>query len=84
MARPLRLEFPGAVYHITARGNARELIFTHDRDRRCFVDCFAREIEQQGWRCYAGCLMGNHYHRLFETPEPNLVRGMRRLNQVYT
>lgn len=84
MARPLRLEFPGAVYHITARGNARELIFTDDRDRQCFVDFFAREIEQQGWRCYAWCLMGNHYHLLFETPEPNLVRGMRRLNQVYT
>jgi REP element-mobilizing transposase RayT len=84
MARPLRLQFPGAVYHVTARGNARQAIFFDDRDRCRFVDRLAEEIEQQRWLLYAWCLMDNHYHLLFETPEPNLVAGMRRLNQVYT
>ena len=84
MARPLRLEFPGAVYHIMARGNARQDIFLDDADRHRFLSLFAREVGQQGWRCYAYCLMGNHYHLLIETPEGNLVTGMRRLNGVYT
>lgn len=84
MARPLRLEFPGAVYHITARGNARQPIVADDMDRQRYVDTLAREVSQQNWRCYAWCLMDNHYHLLIETPEGNLVSGMRRLNQVYT
>ena len=84
MARPLRLEFAGALYHLTARGNARADIFVDDEDRRLFLDLLGREISQQGWRCYAYCLMDNHYHLLIETPEPNLVAGMRRLNGVYT
>lgn len=84
MARPLRLEFPGAVYHITARGNARQDIVVDDVDRECFVDLLEREVNQQLWHCYAWCLMDNHYHLLIETPEGNLVSGMRRLNQVYT
>ena len=84
MSRPLRLEFAGALYHITARGNAREDIFRDDGDRATFLDLLAREIAQQRWRLYAYCLMGNHYHLLIETPEPNLTRGMQRLNQVYT
>ena len=53
MARPLRLEFPGAVYHIMARGNARQDIFLDDADRHRFLSLFAREVGQQGWRCYA-------------------------------
>ena len=84
MARPLRLEFAGALYHLTARGNARADIFIDDEDRRLFLELLGKEISQQGWRCYAYCLMGNHYHLLIETPEPNLVAGMRRLNGVYT
>ena len=84
MARPLRLEFAGALYHVTARGNARADIFLDDDDRRQFLELLGAEIAQQGWRLYAYCLMGNHYHLLIETPEPNLGRGMRRLNQVYT
>lgn len=84
MARPLRLEFPGAVYHITARGNAQQAIFLDDEDRDRFLDLLAREIRQSGWKCYAYCLMNNHYHLLIETPEGNLVSGMRRLNGVYT
>lgn len=84
MARPLRLEFAGALYHLTARGNARADIFADDEDRGLFLELLGKEISQQGWRCYAYCLMANHYHLLIETPEPNLVAGMRRLNGVYT
>lgn len=84
MARPLRLEFPGALYHVTARGNARQKIFLDEEDRHRFLDLLGKEVTQQGWFCYAYCLMDNHYHLLIETPEPNLVAGMRRLNGVYT
>jgi len=84
MARPLRLEFAGACYHLTARGNRQEPIFDDDGDRLAFLDLLGKEVLQQGWKLYAFCLMGNHYHLLLETPEPNLVRGMRRLNGVYT
>ena len=80
MARQLRLEYPGALYHLTARGNEQQTIFHDDVDRQQFVRLFGQEILQQRWRCYAYCLMGNHYHLLVETPEPNLSRGMRRLN----
>ena len=84
MARQLRIEFEGALYHVTARGNARQAIYADDRDRARFVDLLAQEVAQQRWRCYAYCLMDNHYHLLLETPEPNLSQGMRRLNGVYT
>lgn len=84
MARPLRLQFPGALYHVTARGNARQKIYLDDEDRHLYLDRLGKEITQQGWRCYAYCLMDNHYHLLIETPEPTLVSGMRRLNGVYT
>lgn len=84
MARPLRLEYAGALYHLTARGNGRADIFADDDDRRLFLELLGKEITQQGWLCYAYCLMDNHYHLLIETPEPNLVAGMRRLNGVYT
>jgi REP element-mobilizing transposase RayT len=84
MARPLRLEFAGALYHLSARGDRQEPIFLNDSDRRSFLDLLGKEVKQQGWICYAYCLMGNHYHLLVETPQPNLVRGMRRLNGVYT
>lgn len=84
MSRPLRVEFPGAHYHVTARGNARQEVFLDDDDRRAFLKLLAKEVRQQGWRLYAYCLMSNHYHVLIETPEANLSRGMRRLNGVYT
>jgi len=84
MTRPLRLEFAGALYHLTARGDRQEAIFIDDNDRRRFLDLLGKEINQQGWICYAFCLMDNHYHLLIETPEANLIRGMRRLNGVYT
>src|SRR3970282_548901 len=84
MSRPLRLEFAGALYHVTARGNARENIFRDDEDRATFLDLLGREIAQQRWRLYAYCRMDNPYPLLIETPEPNLTHGMQRLNQVYT
>src|SRR5215212_8497113 len=84
MARPLRLEFPGACYHVTARGDRQEPIFESEEDYLVFIDLLAKEVTQQNWLLYAFCLMDNHYHLLLETPEPNLVRGMRRLNGVYT
>lgn len=84
MARPLRLEFSGAVYHITARGNARQEIFLDDNDREKFLSLLGQEVEQQRWKCYSYCLMGNHYHLVIETPEGNLVSGVKRLNGVYS
>lgn len=84
MTRPLRLEYPGALYHLTARGNAKQDIYLADEDRERFLNLLGREVDQQGWRCYAFCLMSNHYHLLIETPEGNLVAGMRRLNGHYT
>lgn len=84
MARQLRLEFAGGLYHLTARGNAQAAIYQDNDDRKLFLDLLGREIDQQGWLCYAYCLMDNHYHLLIETPEANLSKGMRRLNQVYT
>jgi len=61
MARPLRLEYAGAMYHLTARGNARADIFLDDDDCRRFLELLGKEITQQGWRCYAYCLMDDHY-----------------------
>lgn len=84
MARPLRLEFPGALYHVTARGNAQQPIFLDKTDRQHFLHLLGREILQQHWRCYVYCLMDNHYHLVVETPEPNLSRGLRRLHGTYT
>ena len=84
MARPLRLEFPGAVYHLTSRGNAKEDIFRDDADRAVFLQIMGSTMLRFGWLLYAYCLMGNHYHLLAETPAPNLSRGMRNLNGLYT
>lgn len=84
MARPLRLEFPNAIYHVTARGNARSDIFLDDEDRQLFLDCLGEVVVRFGWLCHAYCLMDNHYHAMIETPEANLSLGMRQLNGVYT
>ncbi len=84
MTRPLRLEFPGALYHVTARGNAQAAIFLDDEDREIFLDVLANCIVRFGWLCHAYCLMSNHYHLLIETPAANLSAGMRQLNGVYT
>ena len=84
MSRPLRLEFAGALYHVTARGNARGEIFVDDEDRQRFLGVLGATVGRLGWLCHAYCLMDNHYHLLIETPEPNLSRGMRQVNGVYT
>ena len=84
MARPLRIEFSGAVYHVTSRGNARADIFEDDRDRVMFLKIVGQVVKRFNWFCHAYCLMGNHYHLLIETPEGNLSLGMRQLNGVYT
>jgi putative transposase len=83
MARPLRLEFPGALYHVTARGNERKPIVRDDVDRELWLQRLERVWSRFGWLVYAYCLMDNHFHLLVETPVPNLARGMRELNGVY-
>ena len=84
MARPLRLEYPGALYHVTARGNARARIYLDDQDHHRFLELLAAVCERHNWEIHAYCLMGNHYHLVVETPEPTLSKGMRSLNGVYT
>jgi len=84
MIRPLRIEYPGAVYHITTRGNARNDIFGDNGDRENFFDILSDTVKRYNWLCHAYCLMDTHYHILIETPEANLSLGMRQLNGVYT
>jgi REP element-mobilizing transposase RayT len=84
MARPLRLEFEGAIYHVTSRGNDRSPIFRDDSDRNRFLEVLGEIASVTRWSVHAYCLMGNHYHLLLETPRPNLSSGMQRLNGRYT
>jgi REP-associated tyrosine transposase len=84
MARPLRIQYPGALYHVTSRGNARHPIFRDDLDRKTFLDLLNTVTEDSRWLCHGYCLMTNHYHLVVETPEANLSGGMRQLNGVYT
>ncbi|MDA3870437.1 MAG: transposase [Gammaproteobacteria bacterium] len=84
MARPLRIEFPGALYHVTTRGDRQEPIFDDDEDRLKFLNILAEVVTRFNWICHAYCLMTNHYHLLIETPEGNHSKGMRQLNGMYT
>lgn len=84
MARPLRLEFASALYHITSRGDRREYIFENDNDRQAFLKILGDVCHSHNWICHAYCLMTNHYHLLIETPDGNLSKGMRQLNGIYT
>ena len=85
MARPLRLELAGALYHVTARGDGREDIFHTDEDRVAWLETLAEVFcKRFNWVCHAYCQMTNHYHVLIETPDANLSKGMRQLNGVYT
>ena len=84
MARPLRVEFSGGLYHVTARGNGRLAIFVDDSDRERFLAVLASVVGRYHVLCHGYCLMGNHYHLLLETPEANLSRAMRQLNGVYS
>ncbi|GAB2914920.1 REP-associated tyrosine transposase [Rheinheimera gaetbuli] len=84
MARPLRLEFPGALYHITSRGNERKDIYFDDTDFELFLLLLSKVCERYNWVVHSYCLMSNHYHLLVETPDANLSKGMRQLNGVFT
>lgn len=84
MARPLRIEYSGAVYHVTSRGNARSDIFHSDQDREEFLFILDNVVRRFNWLCHAYCLMDNHYHLLIETPDGNLSLGIRQLNGIYT
>ncbi len=84
MARPVRIEYPGAFYHLTSRGNQGNPIFRDDVDRGMFLKALGDACERTGWRVHAYVLMPNHYHLLLETPEPNLVLGMKWLQGTYT
>ncbi len=83
MARSLRLSFEDAVYHITARGNRKENIFYSDEDRKTFLNKMNETFEKFSFRCYAYCLMDNHYHLFLKTPHANLPDGMHQLNATY-
>ncbi len=84
MARPLRIEYEGAVYHVTSRGNARNKIFNDNRDREIFLSILSTVVVRYSWLCHSYCLMDNHYHIMIETPDANLSMGMRQLNGIYT
>ena len=84
MARPLRIEFAGALYHVTSRGDGQEAIYLDDVDREAFDAVLAEVCERFNWAIHAGCQMTNHYHLLIETPDANLSAGMRQLNGLYT
>lgn len=83
MTRPLRIEFNGALYHITSRGNARQAIFLNGEDFTDFLGILNSVVKRYNFLLHAYCLMNNHYHLLVETPEGNLSKGMRQLNGLY-
>ncbi|MDP2631413.1 MAG: transposase [Candidatus Uhrbacteria bacterium] len=84
MVRPLRIKYPGALYHVTSRGNAYQDIFLNDKDRRAFLNNLKYCIKLHNLICHAYCLMNNHYHLLIETPDGNLSQAMRDINGNYT
>ena len=84
MARQLRVEYAGAIYHVMNRGVRREPIFQNDADRRRFLETHGETCAKTGWQGHAYCLMGNHFHLVLETPQPNLVAGMKWFLGTYT
>ncbi len=83
MARPIRVEYEGGLYHVTSRGNARQDVFLDSEDYQDFLRLLSMVVERYRWILYAYCFMTNHYHLLVETPQANLASGMRQLNGVY-
>ena len=73
MPRKLRLQYPGAMYHLMSRGDRRENIFLDDVDRQDFIKTLAEACQKTAWQVHAYCLMSNHSHLVVETPEPNLA-----------
>ena len=84
MARPLRIEYPGAFYHVMNRGQSRRNIFIEDKGRQSFLDLLAEIVRLWKVKIYAYCLMDNHYHVLLSTPAGGLSRAMRHLDGIYT
>ena len=84
MARPLRIELPGGLFHVTSRGDRREAIFLDDADRQHWLALLGEVCSRYNWSCHAYCLMDNHFHIVVETVDGNLSAGMRQLNGVYT
>ncbi|MFQ5469391.1 MAG: transposase [Gammaproteobacteria bacterium] len=84
MARPLRIEFPGAIYHVTSRGDRQEAIYHDNIDHQRWLLKLEKVCLRFNWVVYAYCQMRNHYHLLVETVDGNLSRGMRQLNGQYT
>ena len=84
MARKLRVEYPGAIYHILNRGDRREPIFQDNQDRDRFLATLAEACAKTGWQIHAFCLMPNHFHLVVETPQPNLVARMKWFLGTYT
>ncbi len=84
MARPLRIEYPGAFYHVTSRGNEQKDVFKSQKDREKFLSYLESATERYGAVIHAYCLLSNHYHILLETPSGNLSQIMRHINGAYT
>jgi len=84
VARSIRIEFPGAFYHVMARGNRREAIFHDEADRQFFLQTLGEACAMTGWRIHAWVLLNNHYHLFIETPEANLTKGMQWLQNAFT
>jgi len=84
MARQPRFQYAGAVYHVMARGNGGDAVFVTDDDRKAFLHRLGQVCESHGWRIHAWVLMNNHFHLLLETPQPNLVSGMKWLLSAYS
>lgn len=84
MARPLRIEYEGAIYHVLNRGDRREDIFLDDEDRTLFVGTLGEACAKADWQVHAFCLMDNHFHLVLETPQPTLVAGMKWMLGAYT
>ena len=84
MPRKLRIQYPGAMYHVMNRGDQREAIFRDDEDRQKFLATLGEACQKTEWQVHAYCLMSNHFHLVVETPQPNLVAGMKWLPGIYT
>jgi putative transposase len=84
MARKPRVEYPGAIYHVMNRGDRQEAIFNDDKDRQCFLTTLGEACGKTGWQVHALCLMPNHFHLVVETPQANLIAGMKWFLGTYT
>src|SRR5215203_5003085 len=84
MPRKLRIEYEGAIYHVINRGDRREAIFRDDSDRELFLETLGQACAKTGWQVHAYCLMANHFHMVIETPQANLVAGMKWFLGTYT